>query len=44
VKGVLEVLTETDHEDRYAGEETERVRDLLEKARRLHARFGVWVD
>jgi acetoin utilization deacetylase AcuC-like enzyme len=43
VKGVLEVLTGTDREYRYTGEETGRVRDLLEKARRIHAKFGVWV-
>ena len=44
VKGVLEVLTETHHEDRFSSEETERVHGLLEKARGIHAKFGVWVD
>jgi acetoin utilization deacetylase AcuC-like enzyme len=44
VKGVLEVLTETDHEGRFEGVETEQIRKLLEKARRIHSKFGVWVD
>jgi acetoin utilization deacetylase AcuC-like enzyme len=44
VKGVLEVLTETHHEDRFSSEETERVHGLLEKARGIHAKFGVWTD
>jgi acetoin utilization deacetylase AcuC-like enzyme len=44
VNGVLEVLTYTHHEGRYAGEETERIRDLLEKAHRIHAKFGVWTS
>jgi acetoin utilization deacetylase AcuC-like enzyme len=43
VKGVLEVLTGKHHEDQFSGVETERVRELLEKARRIHAKFGVWV-
>ena len=42
VKGVLEVLTETHHEDRFSSEKTERVHGLLEKARGIHAKFGVW--
>jgi acetoin utilization deacetylase AcuC-like enzyme len=44
VKGVLEVLTDTDHEDPYASEETEQVRDLLEKTRSIHKKFQVWID
>lgn len=42
VKGVLEVLTGKNHERHFDGDETERVRNLLEKARRIHAKFGVW--
>jgi acetoin utilization deacetylase AcuC-like enzyme len=44
VKGVLETLTGQGKENLSAGKETERVGRLLEKARRIHAKFGVWVD
>lgn len=44
VRGVLEVLTGKDHEERFVGEKTGRIGELLEKARRIHAKFGVWVD
>ena len=43
VKGVLEVLTGKNHEEHFEGEVTDPVRELLEKARRIHAKFGVWV-
>lgn len=44
VKGVLETLTGQGRETLSADGETDRVGRLLEKARRIHGKFGVWVD
>lgn len=42
VKGVLEVLTGKDQRERFVTEETERVRQLLEKAKKIHGKYGIW--
>ena len=44
VKGVLEVLTGKDQEKHFDPNGSDLVVELLEKARRIHAKFRVWVD
>ena len=44
VKEVLKALTADGHEVKLSGQETERALELVEKSRRIHDRYGVWVD
>jgi len=43
VRAVLVELTSDGPDEKFIGEETQRTGELMEKARRIHGKYGVWV-